>query len=209
MYAVKRDEMLDITLQNDFNYYDEIKVSPKYPTDQSLKKANDVVHMGEVKVGDKVFPCAIGERGVTDHKQEGDLKTPLGRYHLRRLYYRYDKLQQPIYSQMPLMALLEDDGWCDEEGDPSYNQPVMLPYHASAERLWREDDLYDIIIVLGYNDDPVEQGKGSAIFMHVAREDDVSQSFKATKGCVALKKEHLLELLPYLSEQTIMEITTH
>jgi L,D-peptidoglycan transpeptidase YkuD (ErfK/YbiS/YcfS/YnhG family) len=100
-----------------------------------------------------------------------------------------------------MMALLEEDGWCDDPTDSLYNKPVMLPYHASAESLWREDDIYDVIVVLGHNDDPAKPGKGSAIFLHIANDD-----FKGTEGCIALKKEDLLELLPILKSNTILKI---
>ena len=86
-----------------------------------------------------------------------------------------------------MMALLEEDGWCDDPNDSLYNKPVMLPYHASAESLWREDGIYDVIVVLGHNDDPASPGKGSAIFLHIANDD-----FKGTEGCIALKKRRFI-----------------
>lgn len=160
---------------------------------------------GILKFGSRCFPCALGKKGVSEIKQEGDDKSPIGQFNLRSIYYRYDKLKKPIYSKVPLMALLKEDGWCDDPNDEAYNKAVMLPYHASAESLWREDDLYDILVVLGYNDNPIVKGKGSAIFMHVARdlEDD---GYLGTEGCVSLKKEDLLELLPSLTPETSLKI---
>ena len=170
-----------------------------------VEPANDNPTRGVLKAGDRIFPCALGKEGLVVDKQEGDHKTPVGQFPLRTVFYRFDKLSKPIYSQVPMLAILEEDGWCDDPQDAAYNQPVMLPYHARAERLWREDDLYDVLVVLGQNDDPVEPGKGSAIFLHVARGND-PDNFEGTEGCVALQKEHLLELLPDLSPETTLTV---
>ncbi|MBL4800789.1 MAG: L,D-transpeptidase family protein [Emcibacter sp.] len=171
--------------------------------------ANDNPALGTLTVGDKSFPCALGKNGITPAKIEGDLKTPKGEFPLRTVFYRYDKLSKPIYSQVPMMALLKEDGWCDDPEDLAYNQSVMLPYHASAEHLWRDDDLYDVIIILGHNDDPVEKGRGSAIFLHVAKEMNGGKTFEGTEGCIALKKQDLLEILPILSPETTLQVTSH
>lgn len=174
--------------------------------------ADDNPARGTLKMGEREFPCALGKKGIARLKVEGDRKTPAGNFPLRAVFYRYDKLSEPIYSRVPLMALLEEDGWCDDPRDPAYNQPVMLPYHASAEKLWREDDVYDVIVVLGHNDNPVEKDKGSAIFLHVAREvtpDGGGQAFDGTEGCIAVKKQHLLEILPALSSETTLKVALH
>jgi len=170
-------------------------------TDIIVTPANDNPARGTLTIGGKTFSCALGKKGIALSKTEGDQKTPTGNFPLRTVYYRYDKLSRPIYSKIPMMALLKEDGWCDDPEDRAYNQSVMLPYHASAERLWRDDGLYDVVVILGHNDDPVEKGKGSAIFLHVASETD-----KATEGCIALKKQDLLEILPILSPGTILKI---
>jgi len=171
-----------------------------------VKPANDNPARGTLEIGDKVFPCALGKDGLTTNKTEGDMKTPVGQFPLRTVFYRYDKLSRPIYSAVPMMALLEEDGWCDDPEDSAYNKPVMLPYHASAEKLWRDDDVYDVLVVLGHNDNPAERGKGSAIFLHVARELTDNGDYDGTEGCIALKKSHLLEILPTLSPQTTLQI---
>jgi L,D-peptidoglycan transpeptidase YkuD (ErfK/YbiS/YcfS/YnhG family) len=102
---------------------------------------------------------------------------------------------------MVFHALREDDGWCDAPDDPAYNRPVRLPYPASAENLFRDSHVYDVILVLGYNDSPPESGLGSAIFLHVARE-----GYKPTEGCVAISAEHMLELLPKLKPGCVVDI---
>jgi L,D-peptidoglycan transpeptidase YkuD (ErfK/YbiS/YcfS/YnhG family) len=134
--------------------------------------------------------CALGRGGVALDKREGDGATPAGRLPLRRAFYRPDRLAAPPATGLPVQALSPDDGWCDAPGDPAYNRPVKHPYPASAERMWREDALYDVVVELGWNDDPVVPGRGSAIFLHVARPD-----YGPTEGCIALALPHLLELL--------------
>ena len=176
-------------------------------TEIIITPANDNPALGTLALGDKIFPCALGKQGITLSKQEGDMKTPRGEFPLRSVFYRYDKLSKPIYSQIPMMAILKEDGWCDDPKDRAYNQSVMLPYHASAEHLWRDDELYDVIIILGHNDEPVEKGRGSAIFLHVAKEK--GNGFEGTEGCIALKKQDLLEILPILSPETTLKVVSY
>ncbi len=133
--------------------------------------------------------CAIGRGGVKHDKREGDGATPIGKWRLREAFYRPDRMPAPE-TRLKMTALKPDDGWCDAPGDPNYNRPVRLPYTASHEELWRKDDIYDVIVVLGYNDDPVIDGKGSAIFLHLARSD-----YSPTAGCVAVALEDMMKLL--------------
>ena len=135
--------------------------------------------------------AALGKGGViaAAAKREGDGKSPLGSWPIRYVYYRPDRVARPE-TQLPVVALSPDDGWCDESSDPAYNTHVKLPWPTSHEKLWRDDHVYDLIVVLGHNDDPVVPGMGSAIFMHLARED-----YSGTEGCVALAADDLLELL--------------
>ena len=123
-------------------------------------------------------------------KREGDGATPIGCFPIRKVFYRPDKFEGSPETIFPTQALTQDDGWSDDVNLPEYNQLVKLPYHGSHEKLWRDDNLYDIIITIGYNDDPPIAGKGSAIFMHVAREE-----YTPTAGCIALSREDLLEIL--------------
>ena len=135
---------------------------------------------------------AIGRGGIVVDKREGDGGTPVGRFPLRRLLFRADRVGTPA-SGLPAQAIRPDDGWCDAPDDTRYNRPVRLPYPASAERLWRADALYDALVVVGHNDVPVVPGAGSAIFLHVAHPD-----FAPTAGCVALTLDDLLALLARL-----------
>jgi L,D-peptidoglycan transpeptidase YkuD (ErfK/YbiS/YcfS/YnhG family) len=134
-------------------------------------------------------PCAIGQGGIRTDKREGDGATPVGSFALRRVLYRADRLTAPA-TGLPVVALAPDDGWCDAPADPAYNRPVRLPYAASHERMWRDDGLYDLVVVLGHNDDPPVPGAGSAIFLHVAR-----PGFLPTEGCVAVERDVLRALL--------------
>jgi len=144
---------------------------------------------GWLQCGNRVFRCTLGRGGVTTDKREGDGATPAGAYPLRQLLYRSDRLAPPT-NALPTSPLRPRDGWCDDPGHSAYNRPVTLPLDASAESMWRDDHLYDLVVVLGYNDDPVVSGLGSAIFLHVA-----SPEYSPTEGCIALAKEDLLAVL--------------
>jgi L,D-peptidoglycan transpeptidase YkuD (ErfK/YbiS/YcfS/YnhG family) len=136
--------------------------------------------------------CAIGPAGIAAKAREGDGVTPQGAFAIREIFYRADRVPKPHVS-LPLRAIARDDGWCDAPDDPNYNRLIKLPYDASAEQMWRDDALYDLVAVIGFNDDPVMAGKGSAIFLHIAKVD-----YAPTAGCVALAKDDLLAALEQL-----------
>jgi L,D-peptidoglycan transpeptidase YkuD (ErfK/YbiS/YcfS/YnhG family) len=136
--------------------------------------------------------CAVGRSGVGEKLREGDGLTPVGRWPLRRVLYRQDRLEAPT-TWLPVAEINPDDAWCDVPDDPNYNRLVRLPYPSVDEHLWREDSLYDLIVVVGFNDSPVVPGKGSAIFMHLARPD-----YGPTQGCVAFSRDDLLEAVAQL-----------
>lgn len=146
---------------------------------------------GRFVLNGRVTRCALGKGGViaAEDKREGDGKSPLGTWAIRRVLFRPDKGEAP-QTGLPTKALERDDGWCDAPGDPAYNRAVKLPHPASAEQMWREDDVYDLVCVLAHNDDPPVPGLGSAIFMHLAK-----PGYTPTEGCVALSREDMLELL--------------
>ncbi len=136
--------------------------------------------------------CAIGPAGIAAKLREGDGVTPRGVFELREVFYRADRIAAPA-TVLPLWKIEPDDGWCDAPQDQGYNRLVKLPYTASAENLWREDHVYDLIVVVGFNDDPVYAGKGSAIFLHLAKPD-----FSPTAGCVAMAESDLRAALEQL-----------
>jgi L,D-peptidoglycan transpeptidase YkuD (ErfK/YbiS/YcfS/YnhG family) len=135
--------------------------------------------------------CAVGRGGVVSarDKREGDGATPAGHWQMREVLFRADRLGE-IVTPLACRELAPNDGWCDDPTDPAYNRPVHLPYRAHCEQLWLADHVYDVIVPLGYNDDPVIAGHGSAIFLHVAR-----PHFTPTAGCVALALSNLLTVL--------------
>lgn len=147
------------------------------------------------------YRCAIGKGGFTTDKREGDGATPIGTFGLRECWYRADRVQMPK-TGLPLRVLAESDGWCDDPESPQYNKHVKLPYSFSHEELWRQDSRYDLIVPLGYNDDPILPGKGSAIFMHIA-----APEYTGTEGCVALNQEDLLQVLAGCDANSVIEIT--
>ena len=140
--------------------------------------------------GKKEYRCATGAGGFKETKVEGDKATPVGVFGLRYIFFRPDKLEVAPSLRLTCRKLNKNDGWCDGPKDPRYNNHVRLPYSGSHEELWRDDDVYDIIVVTSHNSMPVIPNLGSAVFIHVARED-----YTPTEGCIALKKEDLLEIL--------------
>lgn len=144
---------------------------------------------GTLQWQDQNIPCVIGANGVSNNKIEGDSATPAGCMPLRRVLYRPDRMAPPK-TPLPVAPLTPRDGWCDDPADPLYNQHIRQPFAGSSEILWRTDAVYDVVVVLGYNDNPVMAGKGSAIFMHIARPD-----FSPTRGCIAVSRDALIDIL--------------
>ena len=156
---------------------------------------------GTARFADSIFRCALGRGGLSPAKREGDGATPIGTWPLRRLLYRPDRIALPP-TGLPATPIGTADGWCDAADDRNYNLPVILPYPASAEALWREDAVYDLIVPLGYNDGPILPGRGSAIFLHLARD-----GYLATEGCVALARADLLAYLAVATPSSRVIVT--
>ncbi len=156
-----------------------------------------------LRAGRREFRCAIGKNGAIPEALgcEGDGKTPLGSYKTRYGLYRKDRVEIP-QTALQFWPIHINDGWCDAPDDPAYNRPVQRPYPASYEKLWRDSPVYDIIIVLGHNDAPPIPGMGSAIFLHIARND-----YSPTQGCVAVAQADMLALLPGLAHNSVVEIS--
>lgn len=153
----------------------------------------------QARYGDRIWRSAVGRSGIQLEKMEGDGVSPIGRWPIRRVYYRPDRIEKPV-SPFPTQAIAEMDGWCDDPAHADYNRPVTRPFAASHEEMWRQDDLYDIVVVLGHNDDPPVPGAGSAIFLHIARPD-----YSPTEGCAALAKGDLLAFLARAEPGTHLE----
>lgn len=155
---------------------------------------------GHVSFGGRRLRCALGRGGMSGHKREGDGATPIGAWAFRRVLYRPDRVAAPV-TALPVSAIGPSDGWCDDPAHPDYNRPVTLPHPASCERMWRDDHVYDVVVVLGHNDDPPIPGLGSAIFMHVAKPE-----YAPTEGCVALALPDLLDLLGQCAPGDVLEV---
>jgi L,D-peptidoglycan transpeptidase YkuD (ErfK/YbiS/YcfS/YnhG family) len=155
---------------------------------------------GVVRLGVLNLPCALGKRGRRTRKLEGDGATPIGCWKLVRVLYRADRIRRPA-TRLPVKSIGRSDGWCDAPADRNYNRFVRLPYGASAESLWRTDNLYDVVVVLSHNSTPRVRGGGSAIFMHIAK-----AGYAPTEGCIALRREHLLMLLRHLGVHAALRV---
>lgn len=155
----------------------------------------------------KEYYVAVGRGGVTAKKREGDGATPAGSYRVLGVYYRPDKTEVPK-SPFPTKALQKDDIWVDDPNHPLYNQPAKasdIEPGVSHEQLWRDDHLYDIVVDLDYNRSPAVPGKGSAIFIHLARDQKKPEN-TPTAGCIGMKRADLLELLGSLEAGSLIEI---
>lgn len=147
--------------------------------------------------------CALGRGGAIDaaQKREGDGASPLGVWRMKRVFYRPDRVSRPE-TNLPVIPLSAHDGWCDAPEHPLYNRPVTLPFEASHEKLWRDDHVYDVIVELSHNDDPVVPHLGSAVFMHLAHDD-----FRPTEGCVAVSQADMLSVLQLANHVSCVEIS--
>jgi L,D-peptidoglycan transpeptidase YkuD (ErfK/YbiS/YcfS/YnhG family) len=156
---------------------------------------------GRLFAGLHVVPVALGRAGIRANKREGDGGTPTGRFHPVRLWWRADRLPRPRTS-LPVRRILADDAWCEDPKDRRYNRAFKRSANEPGDRLRRDDGLYDLIVEIDHNTRPRIAGRGSAVFIHVAR-----PGFTPTQGCIALKRKDLLALLRRLSRKT--EILVH
>lgn len=177
-----------------------VRRRPRRGPDLVVRLLSASATRGRLAIGPWSAPCAIGRGGLKPVKREGDGATPIGCWVVRAVWYRADRGRRPA-TGLNVRPIRPRDGWCDATHDRNYNRPVTHPYPASAERMWREDDLYDVVVVLGYNDVPRRRGRGSAIFMHHARND-----YRPTEGCVAMAPRDLRFVLGRLSRRSRIQI---
>lgn len=144
----------------------------------------------------KSYKCCVGKLGLTKKKKEGDLKTPIGNYNILKCYFRPDRIKK-INTKIKCKKIRRNSAWCDDVRSKYYNKPIKLPSKFRYEKLYRKDNCYDLIVVLNYNMNPIVKGKGSAIFLHIAK-----KNYKPTEGCIAVKKEDLLEILRKIKRKT-------
>ena len=144
--------------------------------------------------------CSIGKRGIGRKRKEGDLITPIGKYKIEYILYRKDRIKK-IKTRIKKTIIKKNMGWCNDPDSNNYNKLIKLPSVYSFEKLYKKENIYDVILVLNYNMNPVIKNKGSAIFIHVAK-----KNYKKTEGCVALKKNHLIKVLKNLKNNTTVKI---
>ena len=147
------------------------------------------------------FRCALGKGGIKKKIKEGDNVTPTGIYKITNIYYRYDKIKK-IKTSIKKIKIKKNMGWCNDPKSNLYNQQINLPNKFSYERLYRNDRIYDLVAVLNYNVKPVIKNKGSAIFIHIAK-----NNYEPTAGCIALKKIDLIKLLQSIKKNTKINIS--
>ncbi len=142
----------------------------------------------------------MGKRGIGKKKKEGDLITPIGKYKIKYVLYRKDRIKK-IQSKLRKTVIKKNMGWCDDPNSKEYNKLVKLPFKNSYEKLFKKENIYDIILVLNYNMSPIKRNKGSAIFIHIAK-----KNYKKTQGCIAIKKMDLLKILRKININTKVKI---
>jgi L,D-peptidoglycan transpeptidase YkuD (ErfK/YbiS/YcfS/YnhG family) len=147
------------------------------------------------------FRCALGKAGIEKKIKEGDNITPKGTYKIIKIFYRKDRIKE-LVSQIKLIKIKKNMGWCDDPKSKKYNQLIYLPTKYSHEKLYRRDNIYDLILVLNYNIKPIIKNKGSAIFIHIAR-----KNYKKTAGCIALEKNNLIKLVLKIQKHTKIKIS--
>lgn len=155
---------------------------------------------GHLLAGNDIIPVALGRSGIRSNKYEGDGSTPRGRFKLIRIWYRADRVPRP-HSSLPIRRIAVNDGWCENPLDRNYNRPVKLSAKSDADRLWRKDHLYDLIIELDHNTRPRIPFRGSAVFIHFAR-----KGLTPTAGCIALKRGDLQKLISRLGRNCWVKI---
>ncbi|HEX2020026.1 MAG TPA: L,D-transpeptidase family protein [Aurantimonas sp.] len=156
---------------------------------------------GIVSAGALRLRCALGRSGTTIRKREGDGATPVATMALLSAWHRAGRMSLPRTGLVVRRTRSGVDGWCDAPTHPAYNRPVRLSFPASAESLARDDRLYDFVVVLDWNFRRRGRGRGSAIFLHIAR-----PGYPPTAGCVAVSPADMLRLSPYLSRRTRLRV---
>ena len=155
---------------------------------------------GLIKYKNFKFRCALGKAGIGEKKREGDNVTPTGTFKIVKIYYRSDRVKK-ISSKLRLIEITKNMGWCDDPNSKNYNKLINLPSKYSHEKLFKKNNIYNVIVVLNYNMKPIIKNKGSAIFIHIAK-----NNYQPTQGCIALKKNDLLKLLSKITRNIKIKI---
>ena len=144
--------------------------------------------------------CAVGKRGISNKRREGDFITPKGKFKIKYILYRKDRIKR-IQSKIKKIIIKKDLGWCDDPLSKDYNKLIKIPSEYNYEKRYKKDNVYDIILVLNYNMNPIVKNKGSAIFIYVTK-----ANYNKTEGCVAIKRDHLLKIIKLLKKNTTVKI---
>ena len=161
----------------------------------NIKLKNKFLYFDKYKI-----KCAIGKRGITVKKLEGDYKTPSGLFNFNTIFYRKDRLPK-IKAVLPKIVIKKNMGWCDDPKSKHYNNLIKFPFNFGAEKLWLSKNIYDVIVVINYNMKPVIKRKGSAIFLHIAK-----KNYTPTRGCVAISKKDMKLLVSKINVKTKLRI---
>jgi L,D-peptidoglycan transpeptidase YkuD (ErfK/YbiS/YcfS/YnhG family) len=158
---------------------------------------------GYLKYNNFKFRCALGEAGIGRKLKEGDKITPEGIFRIIKVFYRPDRIQK-ILTNFKTVKIKKNMGWCDDSKSLSYNRQIKLPSKFTHEKLYRRDNIYDLIAVLNYNMNPTVKRNGSAIFIHIAK-----KNYRPTAGCIALKRGDLIKLLKKIKKNTRIKISAN
>lgn len=145
--------------------------------------------------------CAIGKKGIKFKKKEGDLITPRGQFKIKFILFRNDRVK--IKTKLKKKIIKKNMGWCNDPKSKAYNKLIEIPFKYSHEKLYKKENVYDIILVLNFNMSPVKKNKGSAIFIHIAK-----KNYKKTEGCIAVKKHQLLKIIKEVNSKTKIKIVS-
>ena len=159
-----------------------------------------IIKNKKLVINDYKVKCAIGKRGIGTKQKEGDLITPKGKFKVNYILYRKDRIRN-LKSKIKIIPIKKNMGWCNDASSHRYNKLIKFPFKYSAEKLYRTDNTYDLILVLDFNSNPVIKNKGSAIFIHVAK-----NNYKSTAGCIALKKRDLINITKIITSKTIVKV---
>jgi len=140
--------------------------------------------------------CVVGKKGIGKKQKEGDQITPKGIFKVKEILYRKDKVNE-LRSKIKKIPIKKNMGWCDDPLSKDYNKLIKYPFNYRSEKLYRSNNIYDIILVLDYNMRPIIKNKGSAIFIHIA-----NHKFEPTRGCVAIKKKELKKIIKAITKKT-------
>jgi len=161
----------------------------------NIKLKNKFLYFDKYKI-----KCAIGKRGITVKKLEGDYKTPSGHFNFNTIFYRKDRVPA-IKANLRKIVIKKNMGWCDDPKSKFYNSLIEFPFSFGAEKLWLNENIYDVIAVINYNMKPVIKKKGSAIFLHIAK-----KNYAPTKGCIAISKKDMHLIISKINSKTKLQI---